>query len=69
MPSTLIRESSYDEISRILSIWFVTSGRRYDYLDVPPDIYAAFRRAFSKGQYFNQHIRDQYEYRVASSRH
>ncbi|WP_271898668.1 KTSC domain-containing protein [Candidatus Phyllobacterium onerii] len=69
MPSSLIRESSYDEISRTLSIWFVTNGRRYDYLDVPPDIYAGFRRAFSKGRYFNQHIRDQYRYRVALIRH
>jgi hypothetical protein len=69
MPSTLIRNTSYDEASRVLSIWFVTSNRRYDYLNVPPEIYTAFRHAFSKGHFFNQHIRDQYHYHVSARRY
>ena len=63
MPSTSIRKSHYDPETRTLSVWFVTSGKGYDYESVPPEIYAAFRSAFSKGQYFNTHIRDHFQYR------
>jgi hypothetical protein len=64
MPSTSIRGARYDRQTRILSIWFVTSGRRYDYENVPPDLYEAFRQAFSKGRFFNAYIRDHYKYRL-----
>jgi len=64
MPSTSIRRSSYDPETKILSIWFVTSGKRYDYEAVPPEVYAAFRNAFVKGRYFNEHIRDHFRYRL-----
>lgn len=36
--------------SRFL-VWFVTSGKRYDYEAVPPETYAAFRNAFVKGRF------------------
>lgn len=62
MPSTVIRNSRYDAERRVLSIWFVPSGKRYDYRDVPPAIYEAFRGATSKGRYFNRHIRDHYAF-------
>lgn len=57
MPSMLIRESRYDPQTQTLSVWLVTNGKRYDYLGVPPDTYGAFRAAFSKGRFFNRHIR------------
>lgn len=62
MPSTSIRQARYDPETRTLSVWFVASGRRYDYRDVPPEAYGAFRAAFSKGRFFNRHIRDRYPY-------
>ena len=62
MPSTSIRRFEYDEAARILSVWFVASGRRYDYRDVPPHVAGDFRRAFSKGRYFNARIRDRYPF-------
>lgn len=62
MPSTLIRKSSYDPDSRTLSVWFVTTGQRYDYENVPPETYGAFRAAFSKGRFFNRHIRARFAY-------
>ncbi|WP_246671387.1 KTSC domain-containing protein [Mesorhizobium sp. 8] len=46
-----------------MSIWFRISGRRYDYEDVPPETYAAYRAAFSKGRYFNRFIRDRFPHR------
>ena len=64
MPSTSIRKSEYDPESEILSVWFVASGKRYDYEAVPAEVYAAFRAAFAKGRFFNQHIRDRFRYRL-----
>jgi len=61
MPSTVIGQIDYDAATQSLWIRFVTNGRRYLYSGVPPEEHAAFRRAFSKGTYFNQHIRDRYE--------
>lgn len=66
MHSSLIRNICYDEARHILSIWFVPSGRRYDYEGVPPDLYAQFLRAFSKGEFFNAHIRNRFPYRKRS---
>jgi hypothetical protein len=33
-------------------------------MHVPPEVYAAFRNAFAKGRYFNEHIRDRFRYRL-----
>ena len=62
MPSTVIRSHSYDPQTSELTITFVT-GRRYVYDDVPQDVYGAFKAAFSRGTFFNRHIRDHYGYR------
>ncbi|WP_353811739.1 KTSC domain-containing protein [Mesorhizobium sp.] len=67
MPSTLIRRTEYDPDKRILSVWLVTSGKRYEFEDVPPETFAAFRSAFAKGRYFNSHIRNQFRYRRSDS--
>ena len=64
MPSTSIRKSEYDPESKVLSVWFVASGKRYDYEGVPPQVYAAFRQAFAKGRFFNDHTRDRFLYRL-----
>ncbi|MER8438902.1 KTSC domain-containing protein [Mesorhizobium sp. M1312] len=64
MPSTSIRKMAYDPDSRILSVWFVASGKRYEFEDVPPDTFAAFKAAFAKGRYFNDHIRNHFRYRL-----
>ena len=64
MPSTSIRKTDYDPKTRILSVWFVTSGKQYDYEGVPPETYAALRSAFSKGRFFNEHIRGHFPYRL-----
>ena len=57
MPSTVIRRFAYDAPSLGLEVEFV-SGRRYRYRKVPPEVAARFRAAFSKGRFFNAHIRD-----------
>lgn len=63
MPSKLIRKSHYDPVTGTLSVWLVTNGKRYDYLNVPPETNDAFRRAFSKGSFFNRHIRGSFAFR------
>jgi KTSC domain len=42
-----------------LSIWFHESGK-YDYYSVPEDLYLRLLTSRSKGQFFNDHIRDKY---------
>ena len=67
MPSTSIRRSEYDPDTKILSVWFVASGKRYDYEEVPAQTYAAFRHAFAKGRYFNDHIRNRFQHRLVET--
>jgi hypothetical protein len=64
MPSTVIQSFEYDAAKRELLMVF-RSGRRYVYEDVPEDIYEALRRSFSKGEFFNEHIREQFSFRRA----
>jgi hypothetical protein len=66
MPSTSIRKFDYDPDKRILSVWFVASGRQYEFEDVPPETFAAFKAAFAKGRYFNDHIRNCFPYRLVT---
>lgn len=61
MPSTVIRRFAYDPPSRSLEVEFV-SGRCYRYAEVPEEVAARFRGAFSKGRFFNAHIRDDYPF-------
>jgi len=68
MPSTAIRYFRYDSAKCELQVTFVT-GRRYVYDNVPPDVFDAFRAAFSKGTFFNHEIRDRYAYREVTRAH
>jgi hypothetical protein len=61
MPSTVIRSFDYHPATGALDVTFV-SGRRYRYAGVPEAVARAFREAFSKGRFFNAHIRDAYRY-------
>jgi lysyl-tRNA synthetase class 2 len=66
MPSTVIRSFNYDANSRKLVIVF-QSGRRYTYENVPAETYTAMKGSFSKGEFFNAHIRDKFSFKAASS--
>lgn len=61
MPSTAIRNARYDPERRELNVEFVT-GRRYTYFDVPEPVAQGFQQAFSKGRYFNAHVRDRFRF-------
>ncbi len=47
--------------SRVIEIEF-ESGRVYQYMDVPEDVYEGMLAAESKGKYFNKYIRGKYPY-------
>ena len=66
MPSQAIKSHAYDESRNELTVTFA-SGRGYVYSLVPPDVFAAFERAASKGAFHNQHIRDRYPFRKAKA--
>ncbi len=62
MPSTVVRRFTYDPRSETLDVEFV-SGRRYRYSGVPAAVADSFAGAFSKGRFFNSHIRDNFRCR------
>jgi lysyl-tRNA synthetase class 2 len=61
MPSSVIRDTSYDETTKEMRVTFV-SGRVYVYDGVPRVIYNAFCNAPSKGAFFNVAIRGRYQF-------
>ena len=61
MPSSVIRYFKHDPQSAKLLVVFQT-GKRYRYLAVPAEIAEGMRLAFSKGEYFNEHIRDRFRF-------
>ena len=62
MPSSVIRAFHYSPDDRALDVTFV-SGRSYRYLEVPQDLHRQMREAFSKGEFFNAHIRDHFAFK------
>jgi lysyl-tRNA synthetase class 2 len=64
MPSAVVRYQRYDPATSRLLIAF-QSGRRYVYRGVPQAVAEGFQRAFSKGEYFNDHIRDRFAFERA----
>jgi len=62
MPSTVIKSTHYDEDTRTLRVTYV-SGVVYVYRDVPADVYAAMRAAFSKGRFLNEFIKGKYAFK------
>lgn len=63
MPSTVISSFSYNAETRRLRITFVTH-KEYEYIDVPEEVYNAMKNAWSKGIFFNHHIRNDYKCEV-----
>ena len=61
--SESLASAGYNPETRVLEAEF-TSGTVYRYWNVPPREYENLMTAPSKGRYFNQHIRDRYEYEV-----
>ncbi len=67
MPSSVIADFRYNADHARLTITF-TTGRVYEYYAVPADTHAALKTAFSKGAYFNAHIRDKFPFKDVTPR-
>ena len=57
----------YDEETGELDILF-SSGKIYRYFEVPEDVYAKLLDAESKGQFFNEEIKEAYRYAEVTKR-
>ena len=64
--STAIGRAGYDTRHRELQVVF-DGGRRYAYLDVPPEAFAALRAADSAGAFVNREIKPAYRVRELGS--
>jgi hypothetical protein len=62
MPSSVVRNMSYDPASNTLRVVFV-SGMVYDYQDVPETVYHAMKTSGSKGTYLNKYIKGHYTFK------
>jgi hypothetical protein len=62
--SSMIHAIGYDAEQQLLEIVFNT-GRTYQYLEVPPEVYKELMKAESKGRYFLANVRDMYPYQPA----
>jgi hypothetical protein len=65
--SSVMSRVEYDDDARELDITFA-SGKTYRYLEVPPDIHDGLLNAQSKGQFFNEHIKDAFSWTEVVSR-
>jgi hypothetical protein len=69
MPSSVIAAMSYNDEARSLTIVYRGNRGVYRYFDVPPEEYAAFRAAPSKGIYLNEIFKSkQYQYERVADR-
>ena len=59
--SSAIEAVQYDAARRRLDVE-LTNRRAYRYFDVPAEVYRSFMAADSKGRFYNDEIRDEYEY-------
>ena len=59
--SSSLSSVGYDDDADVLEIAF-HSGGVYRYRDVSDEVYRDLLRANSKGQYFHEHVRGEYEY-------
>jgi hypothetical protein len=62
MPSTVISAFHYDSKRHVLQVVFI-SGTVYEYINVPETMYTAMKSSFSKGTYFNKHIKDHFSFK------
>lgn len=60
--SSNIKKTEYDTESKKLSVEF-NNGFRYEYDDVPHQVYTKFRMAESQGKFFNTEISKNFKYK------
>jgi hypothetical protein len=59
--SSTIARFQYDENTAVLTVEF-KKGSRYDYYDVPLNVFDSMKAAASKGQYLAQNVKGKFRY-------
>ncbi len=59
--SDVIHAIGYDPEIHLLELIF-NDGRIYQYRGVPPEVFEGIKNAESKGRYFNENIRGEFQY-------
>lgn len=57
--SSLLSQADYDKETQVLNVTF-NSGGTYEYKNVPEFIFEDFKKAASKGEYYNRVIKSKY---------
>jgi lysyl-tRNA synthetase class 2 len=66
--SSMMTRVEYDDGTSELDITF-SSGKTYRYFEVAPDVYCGLLDSESKGEFFNEHIRDIYRHAEVVRQH
>jgi hypothetical protein len=61
--SSNLKQAIYDTVGKKLVLVF-NNNKKYEYDEVPWDVFAAFRLAESQGKYFNSNINKKYIYKL-----
>lgn len=61
--SSMVAAVGYDENLKALVVLY-NSGRAYQYLEVPPEVFQGLQAARSKGRYLLDHVIDHYPYGI-----
>ena len=59
--SSLIREASYDPFMKVLTVDF-RNGGKYEYIEVPEEVYTQLCEAPSAGKFFHINIKNKFEF-------
>ena len=65
--SSAVDRVEYDDASGTLSIWY-SGGHRYNYFEVPRDVYEALLAAPSVGAYVNAEIKPRFRFEIEERR-
>lgn len=65
--SSMMTAADYNENDKALDIEF-SNGKTYRYFDVPASVYKGLLKAESKGQFFNERIKDVFPFVRTHSR-
>lgn len=58
--SSWIKGAKYDTETNVMQIYIGDKGEVYECVGVDNDVWSGFKRADSKGKYFNRFIKGQY---------
>ncbi|MEO6632192.1 MAG: KTSC domain-containing protein [Mucilaginibacter sp.] len=62
MPSSVVAAMKYNESEATLRITY-TSGKVYDYKNVPPEVFEEMNEADSKGTFLNYQVKGRYKFK------